>query len=232
MNLATELLIKSLRPGIFCLLFVRYHRVCPHQILLRLLDLLTTLHFAFAVLQVLPLLLTLALVVFASVMLVDAEQHRGGTSGRDKMVEAKPDVAYPQSMDDKEVLKRLLDEKQRRLKPQQHCVADHITTVDHLGKVGVEADITIGSDDLPLVAYYDFTNRRLKTLHCDNLECTNSTHTIVGYTTGDVGYRPSIALNPATGYAMITYYDNANRDLEVASCENIACPFYFFELLI
>ena len=81
----------------------------------------------------------------------------------------------------------------------QHCVADQITSVDVLGKVGVEADMTLGADGLPLVAYYDFTNRRLKTVHCNNIECTDFTASTVGYTTGDVGYRPSIAVNPVTG---------------------------------
>ena len=104
-----------------------------------------------------------------------------------------------------------------------HCVADSISFVDTAGKVGVTADMCLGSDDLPLMAYYDFTNHRLKVAHCNDQLCTDSTTALVGGSTGDLGFRPAIALNPLTGYGLITFYDNAYRDLEVATCSNIAC---------
>jgi predicted regulator of Ras-like GTPase activity (Roadblock/LC7/MglB family) len=44
-------------------------------------------------------------------------------------------------------------------------------TVDSTGDVGRYTSITMGSDGLPFVAYYDATNYDLKVVHCSNTDC-------------------------------------------------------------
>ena len=46
------------------------------------------------------------------------------------------------------------------------------TTVDGAGNVGQYAAITLGSDGLALISYYDATNFELKVFRCSNLTCT------------------------------------------------------------
>jgi hypothetical protein len=47
----------------------------------------------------------------------------------------------------------------------------NIETVDSLGSSS-RTSITIGSDGLPLIAYYDSTNNDLRVAHCSNPLCT------------------------------------------------------------
>jgi hypothetical protein len=47
-----------------------------------------------------------------------------------------------------------------------------ITTLDSDGDVGKYSSVTIGSDGLGLISYYDATNGNLKVAHCDNFFCT------------------------------------------------------------
>jgi len=48
-----------------------------------------------------------------------------------------------------------------------------LTTVDNAADVGVDSSITIGTDGLPVISYYDFTNTALKVAHCTNTSCSN-----------------------------------------------------------
>ncbi len=47
-----------------------------------------------------------------------------------------------------------------------------ITTLDSGGDVGQHTSVTIGTDDLPLISYWDITNGDLKVAHCANVFCT------------------------------------------------------------
>ena len=49
-----------------------------------------------------------------------------------------------------------------------------ITTVDSGGEVGQFTSITIGTDGLPVIAYYDVTNEDLKVAKCANPLCLNN----------------------------------------------------------
>jgi hypothetical protein len=43
--------------------------------------------------------------------------------------------------------------------------------VDRPGNVGQYSSVTIGTDSLALISYYDATNGDLKVAHCSNLFC-------------------------------------------------------------
>ncbi len=55
----------------------------------------------------------------------------------------------------------------------ENCsLIDSTVIVDEALQVGEYAAITIGTDGLPIIAYYDKTNGDLKVAHCGNLFCT------------------------------------------------------------
>jgi predicted regulator of Ras-like GTPase activity (Roadblock/LC7/MglB family) len=45
------------------------------------------------------------------------------------------------------------------------------TVVDSAGNVGIQSSITVGTDGLPVISYYDATNGDLKVAHCSNRFC-------------------------------------------------------------
>ena len=51
-----------------------------------------------------------------------------------------------------------------------------ITAVDSVGEVGQYTAIAIGTDGLPVMSYYDFTNANLKVAKCINAACIGSAY--------------------------------------------------------
>lgn len=51
------------------------------------------------------------------------------------------------------------------------CTSATITRVDWPGEVGQHSSMTIGSDGLPVISYYDGINKDLKVLHCNRPGC-------------------------------------------------------------
>jgi len=97
-----------------------------------------------------------------------------------------------------------------------------ITTVDSVGDVGFFTSITIGTDGLPVVSYYDDTNGDLKVLKCGNDACSiGNTITIVDRT-GEIGWYTSITIG-TDDFPVISYQDNTNFYLKVLKCGNAAC---------
>jgi hypothetical protein len=94
-------------------------------------------------------------------------------------------------------------------------------TLDSTGDVGEYTSITIGTDGLGLISYYDNTNKDLKVAHCSNTACSTATTATLD-STGDVGQYTSITIG-TDGLGLISYYDNTNHDLKVAHCSNTAC---------
>ena len=98
------------------------------------------------------------------------------------------------------------------------------TTLDGSGNVGLYTSVTVGTDGLALISYYDATNGDLKVAHCSNSTCTSATLTTVD-SAGNVGQYSSIAIG-TDGLALISYYDATNGDLKLAHCSNLFCVPY------
>ena len=88
--------------------------------------------------------------------------------------------------------------------------------------------MVLGTDGLPIISYawgravgLDFVDEELRVAHCDDLECSSATITIID-SAGEVGAWSSIAIG-VDGLPVISYYDDTNEDLKVAHCNNVAC---------
>jgi len=102
-------------------------------------------------------------------------------------------------------------------------LANTITAVDSNGDVGSFTSITIGTDGLPIISYYDATNGDLKVAHCGNASCSSgNTLTTVDSNDDNVGQYTSITIG-IDGLPIISYYDATNGDLKVAHCGNASC---------
>jgi hypothetical protein len=101
-----------------------------------------------------------------------------------------------------------------------------ITTVDSLGGVGKYSSITIGPDGLPVLAYYDETNKNLRFAKCADAACAGASALTHVDLVGDVGMYPSIAIG-VDGLPVIAYFDATNQVLKVAKCANAFCAPYF-----
>ncbi|MBI4299479.1 MAG: collagen-like protein [Chloroflexi bacterium] len=107
------------------------------------------------------------------------------------------------------------------LNRRQAPSANVLTTIADIGSVGTHTSMTIGTDGLPVISYYNFTNGDLQVAHCDDIACIGATITTVA-STGDVGTHTSIAIG-ADGLPIISYYDVTNGDLQVAHCGTFFC---------
>jgi hypothetical protein len=97
------------------------------------------------------------------------------------------------------------------------------TTVDSTGSVGQYTSITIGADGLPVIAYWDNTNFRLKVLHCGNAACNSGNTTATADTNpGLVGQYASITI-AADGLPVIAYFSLNIPGFKVLHCGNAAC---------
>ena len=100
-----------------------------------------------------------------------------------------------------------------------------ITTIDSPGDVGYLVSITLGQDGLPIVSYFDNTNKDLKVAKCANPACTGASTISVVDSIGDVGWFTSITLG-TDGLPVIAYHDITNGDLKVVKCSSPTCmPF-------
>jgi collagen triple helix repeat protein len=102
------------------------------------------------------------------------------------------------------------------------CSTFTTAPVDASGKVGdSQTSITVGTDGLGLISYYDGTGGDLDVAHCSNLACSSAVTTAVD-TANDVGRSASIAIG-ADGLGLVSYSDSTNTRLRVAHCSNVAC---------
>ena len=107
--------------------------------------------------------------------------------------------------------------------PDLACTEATITTTpDRAGNVGQYSSVTIGTDGLALISYYDATNGDLKVAHCSDSTCTAATRTTLDGAANNVG-APSSMIMGADGLGLISYYDTTDGDLKVAHCSNLAC---------
>jgi hypothetical protein len=100
-----------------------------------------------------------------------------------------------------------------------------LTTVDDpsVNQVGAFNSIAIGTDDLPIISYYDATAGASKVAKCVNAACTGtSTITTVDDPANSVGTYTSIAIG-TDGLPVISYQDSTAGALKVSHCVNAAC---------
>jgi len=108
-----------------------------------------------------------------------------------------------------------------------HCnnlacsIASTKTAIDSTDIVGKYTSITIGTDGLPIISYYDDTHDDLKVAHCDNVTCTSATTNTLD-STDEVGRFTSITIG-TDGLPIISYHDDTNSDLKVAHCNDVTC---------
>jgi len=97
-------------------------------------------------------------------------------------------------------------------------------TVDTTGFVGLDTSIAIGADGLPVISYYDLTNKELKVAHCGNTSCNggNEITTVDNPDNNDVGRYTSIAIG-VDDNPVISYFDNSANDLKVVHCHEPTC---------
>jgi len=102
------------------------------------------------------------------------------------------------------------------------CVPSIQTTVDSAGSVGQHTSMALHNGK-PVISYTDTSNGALKLARCANESCSDKTLTTVD-TIGGVNAigSTSLALN-SSGFAVISYYDDQNNDLELAICNDATC---------
>ncbi len=106
------------------------------------------------------------------------------------------------------------------------CTSAITTTLDTLDWSGEYSSITIGADGLGLISYYDEGdgyNSYLKVAHCDDIDCTSATLSVIDNRLY-AGIYNSITIG-VDGLGLISYYDSdtGNYNLMVAHCDNIDC---------
>ncbi len=147
----------------------------------------------------------------------DASRSSSITIGSDGL----PVISYWDHSNDKLILAHCNDVA---------CTTSSTNILDTLGNVsstGSGTSITIGSDGLPVISYYDFANKDLKVAHCNDIACTSPDITAVD-TTGAVGEGNSIAIG-SDGLPVISYLEETagsfpiEKAVKVAHCNNLAC---------
>jgi hypothetical protein len=104
-----------------------------------------------------------------------------------------------------------------------NCSAGNtITAPDGPDFVGEWTAVTLQSGDIPVVAYYDFTNRDLKVTRCGDPACSSNNTVSVLETTGDTGWNSSVQLN-SSGNPVIAFHNWTESDVRLAVCNDPAC---------
>jgi len=99
------------------------------------------------------------------------------------------------------------------------------TIVDNAADVGYLTSIAVGPDGLPVISYFDITNKDIKVAKCNNAACTGTSTISLVDSTGEVGWFTSITIG-ADGLPVIAYHDVTQGDLKVVKCSSATCmPF-------
>jgi len=101
------------------------------------------------------------------------------------------------------------------------CTSAGVSTLAN--QASTDTSVTIGPDGRPLVSFGSF-NLSLGVAHCDDVPCSGAS--LSSADKGNVGNSNSVTLG-SDGLALISYRDEANKDLKVAHCTNAFCVPYF-----
>jgi hypothetical protein len=88
-------------------------------------------------------------------------------------------------------------------------------------ETGLHSSLLIRSNGLPLIAYFDKSDRVVKLAVCGDEAC-GSPEVVVIDDQGAVGQYPSLVLDDA-GNPIISYYDMTGKSLKMAFCQDAAC---------
>jgi hypothetical protein len=102
----------------------------------------------------------------------------------------------------------------------------YVSTLDS-GTIDQKTSIAIGTDGNPIISYYDFNNKDLKIIKCQNQSCSLFDTPRTLDSMGDVGNSSSIAIG-ADCNPIISYSDFTNNDLKIIKCQNQSCSLVDF----
>jgi len=95
-------------------------------------------------------------------------------------------------------------------------------TLDSTGTVGLYTSIAIGTDNFPVISYWDGPSGDLKLVHCTNIDCSSNDTPVTLDSTDFVGQWTSIAIG-TDNFPVISYWDGTNEALKLVHCKNISC---------
>jgi hypothetical protein len=103
------------------------------------------------------------------------------------------------------------------------CTTATTTVLDVTTRFGARTAITIGTDNLGLIAYFDARVGDLKVAHCNDAACTSAGIRTLD-SEGHVGLDASVKI-AGDGLPLISYRDDRRHALKVARCFDAACSF-------
>lgn len=121
----------------------------------------------------------------------------------------------------------VLDDSNNVVLDAVHCAdadcASKTTTPLDSGHAYFFPSVTIGADGLGLAVFVDHSTHVLRAVHCTNVACTSFTAATTIDSSGNVGDSQTSVTVGADGLPLISYYDSANGNLDVAHCGDSAC---------
>ncbi|MEO8133995.1 MAG: hypothetical protein ABI831_08470 [Betaproteobacteria bacterium] len=97
-----------------------------------------------------------------------------------------------------------------------------LTTVDTKVGSGQTSSLAIASDGLPIISYYEATDKDLRIVKCGNAACNSGNSVFVADSYGDVGNYSSIVLG-IDGNPIITYQDATGQYVKAYKCSTPTC---------
>jgi len=97
-----------------------------------------------------------------------------------------------------------------------------VTAIDSTTDTGSQNSIKVGSDGLPVAAYYQITGQDLKVVKCGKPDCSSGNKITTVDTDNGVGQYPRIAIS-TDGLPFVSYYYGTFGYLKTVKCANAAC---------